>query len=84
MRFVRISLATKYRILFGAAVVLIIGAALAVPWYRMELLLLDQPFREAQWIVEDYFSAGYAGAGDALGRSGQPARQGIQPVPRAV
>ena len=55
MRFVRISLATKYRILFGAAVVLIIGAALAVPWYRMELLLLDQPFREAQWIVEDYF-----------------------------
>ncbi|MGD8451787.1 MAG: ATP-binding protein [Phycisphaerae bacterium] len=55
MRFARISLATKYRILFGAAVLLIIGAALAVPWYRMEQLVLQQPFYEAQRIVEDYF-----------------------------
>ena len=55
MRFARISLATKYRILFGLAVVLIIGAALAVPWYYMESLVLQQPFREAQSIAESYF-----------------------------
>ena len=40
MRLVRISLAVKYRILFGLAVLLIIGAALFVPFYRMEQLLL--------------------------------------------
>ncbi len=51
----RISLATKYRILFGLAVVLIIGAALAVPWYYMESLLLMQPYREAQSLAENYF-----------------------------
>jgi two-component system, NarL family, sensor histidine kinase BarA len=36
--FVEISLATKLRILFGAAVLLIIASALVVPWYFMELL----------------------------------------------
>jgi signal transduction histidine kinase len=51
----RISLATKYRILFGTAVVLIIGAALAVPWYYMESMVLQQPFREAQSVAESYF-----------------------------
>jgi signal transduction histidine kinase len=55
MRLARISLATKYRILFGLAVLLIIGAALAVPWYRMELLVIAQPYHEAQRIVEDYY-----------------------------
>ena len=55
MRFARISLATKYRVLFGLAVVLIIGAALAVPWYYMESLVLQQPFREAQSVAENYF-----------------------------
>lgn len=37
-RFVKVSLATKLRILFGAAVLAIIAAALSVPWYFMELL----------------------------------------------
>ncbi len=55
MRFTRISLATKYRILFGLAVVLIIGAALAVPLYTMEILVLQQPFREAQSVADSYF-----------------------------
>jgi two-component system sensor histidine kinase BarA len=55
MRLPRISLANKYRILFGMAVLLIIGAALAVPWYWMELLVVKQPFQEAQRIVEDYY-----------------------------
>ena len=36
--FVEISLATKLRVLFGAAVLGIIAAALVVPWYFMELL----------------------------------------------
>ena len=55
MRLARITLATKYRILFGLAVLLIIGAALAVPWYTMEVLVLQQPFREAESIAESYF-----------------------------
>ncbi|MGE0481785.1 MAG: ATP-binding protein [Phycisphaerae bacterium] len=55
MRLVRITLATKYRILFGCAVALIIGAALFVPWYQMEALLLEPLFREAQRTADDYF-----------------------------
>ena len=55
MRWPRITLATKYRFLFGAAVVLIIGATLAVPFYTVELLVLQQPFREAQRVVESCF-----------------------------
>ena len=38
IRQLRISLAAKCQILFGAAVVLIIAAALFVPWQRMEQL----------------------------------------------
>ncbi len=56
MRWFRISLAMKYRLLFGAAVVLIIGAALYVPWYLTEVLVVEQTsFREAQRAVDDYF-----------------------------
>jgi len=38
-QFVRISLATKLRVLFGLAVLVSIAAALLVPWYFMELLV---------------------------------------------
>jgi two-component system sensor histidine kinase BarA len=55
MRLKRISLATKYRVLFGAAVLLIIGAALAVPWSYVEVIVLQQPFRDAQRIAETHF-----------------------------
>ncbi len=55
MRLMRISLATKYRLLFGLAVLLIIGAALAVPWYYMEVIVLQQPFREARRLADTYF-----------------------------
>ncbi|MBN2447557.1 MAG: HAMP domain-containing protein [Phycisphaerae bacterium] len=51
----RVSLAVKYRILFGLAVILIIGAALCVPWYRMENLVLEQPFRMAGRVADDHF-----------------------------
>jgi signal transduction histidine kinase len=37
-RFVKISLATKFRLLFGAAVLSVIAAALVVPWYWINLL----------------------------------------------
>ncbi|MFQ5806424.1 MAG: ATP-binding protein [Phycisphaerae bacterium] len=70
MRFVRISLAVKYRILFGAAVVLILGAALYVPWYLMELLVVEQSFREAQRVADDYFRlvmASPSAGGSAVG-----------------
>ena len=70
MRLVRISLAVKYRILFGAAVLLIIGAALCVPWYVLENLVLEQPFREAQRIADDYFQLAMANPGSAGGGVG--------------
>jgi signal transduction histidine kinase len=38
IKFVSISLALKLRLLFGAAVLTVIAAALVVPWYFMELL----------------------------------------------
>jgi two-component system, NarL family, sensor histidine kinase BarA len=41
IRNLRISLAAKCQILFGAAVVLIIGAALYVPWRRMDVLIRE-------------------------------------------
>lgn len=66
-RRVRISLAVKYRILFGLAVALIIGAALYVPWHVLEALVLEQPFREAQRIADNHFrltlGSGNGGAG---------------------
>lgn len=55
MRLPRISLAAKYRLLFGLAVLLIIGAALYVPGYRMERLVEAQAFREAQRVADNHF-----------------------------
>ncbi len=46
-RFVQVSLATKLRVLFGAAVLGIIAAALLVPWYFMELLAVQGVQRPA-------------------------------------
>ncbi len=66
----RISLAMKYRILFGAAVALIIGAALYVPGYLMGLLVVEQTFREAQRVADSYFRlvmASPSGGGSAVG-----------------
>jgi two-component system, NarL family, sensor histidine kinase BarA len=46
-KFVKVSLALKLRIVFGAAVLVIIAAALAVPWYFMELLEAQRAQRDA-------------------------------------
>lgn len=45
---VRLSLANKCQLLFGLAVVLILTAALAVVWQRMQWLVDHQPHRRAQ------------------------------------
>ena len=47
IRQLHISLAAKCQLLFGAAVVLIIAAALLVPWQRMEQLM-EQTIAEAR------------------------------------
>lgn len=60
-RFVQVSLATKLRLLFGAAVLGIIAAALLVPWYFMELVAeqgVQPPAEELtrlrlnEWLIE--------------------------------
>ncbi|MFO0839462.1 MAG: ATP-binding protein [Phycisphaerae bacterium] len=66
MRLPHLSLALKYRVLFGLAVALIIAATLYVPWRRMEELVFDQPFREAERVCDDFFR-------QVLPHSGDPA-----------
>jgi two-component system, NarL family, sensor histidine kinase BarA len=51
LRNLRISLAAKCQILFGAAVVLIIGAALYVPWKRMDDLILMVNLQTAEGLA---------------------------------
>ncbi|HEY0008216.1 MAG TPA: ATP-binding protein, partial [Tepidisphaeraceae bacterium] len=53
LRQVKISLATKCQIFFGFAVVLVICAALFVPWTRMEQLS-DQPNESAARLLADH------------------------------
>src|SRR6186713_226813 len=52
VRQLHISLAAKCQLLFGAAVVLIIAAALFVPWQRMEQLTAQLNERSARTLVE--------------------------------
>ena len=61
-RLVKISLATKLRLLFGAAVLAIIAAALVVPWYFMELLAeqgLEKPGAELTRLGLNEFVRGH-------------------------
>ena len=51
-RFVQVSLATKLRLLFGLAVLGVISAALALPWYVMELLAEQGVQRPARLLTE--------------------------------
>jgi two-component system, NarL family, sensor histidine kinase BarA len=52
VRQLRISLAAKCQILFGSAVVMIIGAALFVPWHRMDDLMKQLNARAAFTLSE--------------------------------
>src|SRR2546425_11825538 len=70
IRQLHISLAAKCQLLFGAAVVLIITAALLGPWQRMEQLMEQMNERTAKtlagWAEADH------GAGAMGARSAQP------------
>src|SRR6476661_1300247 len=61
LRTLRISLAAKCQLLFGAAVVLIIGAALFVPWQRMEQLTEQINERSARALCDDAIADHLAG-----------------------
>src|SRR5438128_2152070 len=52
LRQLNISLAAKCQLLFGAAVVIIIAAALFVPWHRMEQLTEQLNDRSARTLVD--------------------------------
>ncbi|MCC7147497.1 MAG: HAMP domain-containing histidine kinase [Phycisphaeraceae bacterium] len=53
---VRISLANKCQLLFGAAVVLILTAALAVPWLRMQTLVAEGQEETARRLAEAWLA----------------------------
>src|SRR3954463_3334416 len=59
IRQLNISLAAKCQLLFGAAVILIIAAALFVPWQRMEQLTEQLNERSARTLI-DYAAATHA------------------------
>jgi signal transduction histidine kinase len=52
IRHLRISLAAKCQLLFGMAVIMIVGAALFVPWQRMEQLTEQLNERSARTLIE--------------------------------
>ncbi len=56
LRGVRLSLANKCQLLFGLAVVLILGAALTVAGWRMQTLVEQGPQRRAQDLAELYLA----------------------------
>ncbi|MFA5865322.1 MAG: ATP-binding protein [Phycisphaerae bacterium] len=53
-RFFNLSLAAKFRMVFGLAVMLIIGVALSMPWYRMERLVEQQNGKQARAIADAF------------------------------
>ena len=53
LRHLKISLAVKCQLLFGAAVVLIIAAALYVPWQRMQQLTAQLNERAASAVANN-------------------------------
>src|SRR3954467_8542088 len=61
LRQLEISLAAKCQILFGAAVVLIISAALFVPWQRMEQLTEQINERSARTLCDDAIADHFSG-----------------------
>ncbi|MCC6422145.1 MAG: HAMP domain-containing protein [Phycisphaerales bacterium] len=76
LRQMKISLAAKCQLLFGAAVVLIIAAALFVPWQRMEQLIDQINQRAAARLARDavmrHVAERTAAAGEPWRAIGQP------------
>jgi len=75
----KISLAAKCQLLFGAAAIAIIGAALVVPWLRIEQLMGHMNKRAAktlaEWAEMDHI-------GRMAGRAAEPARATTGPSTR--
>ena len=61
IRYLRISLAAKCQLLFGTAVIIIISAALLVPWQRMEQLTDQINERAARMLCDDAIADHLAG-----------------------
>ena len=72
IRRLEISLAAKCQILFGAAVVLIIAAALLVPWQRMEQLTEQLDERAAAALADDAVARHIAEHGGASAAPAPP------------
>src|SRR5689334_8617455 len=64
IRRLEISLAAKCQLLFGAAVVLIIAAALLWPWQRMEQLTQQLNERAAGLLADEVLEKHVAGVAD--------------------
>ncbi|MFN5497457.1 MAG: ATP-binding protein [bacterium] len=59
-----ISLANKCQILFGIAVFALLGAALAVPWYRTGALVTESQLEVSRQLADTWFENGFS-----IGRS---------------
>src|SRR5215212_7514574 len=80
IRRLEISLAAKCQILFGAAVVLIIAAALLVPWQRMEQLTEQLDERAAAALADDELARHVAEHGGAAGSAAASAVPALAPT----
>lgn len=69
----RLSLATKCLLLFGAAVVLIIAAALAVPWFRMNAMVDESEIEVSRQMVSTWERAATRSVPGDRSRSNEPA-----------
>src|SRR5438477_11286418 len=81
LRQLEISLAAKCQLLFGAAVVLIIAAALFVPWHRIEQLTEQLNERAAGALAERAIAEHIARPGPPFAAVPQPQPQ-PQPAPQ--
>src|SRR5205809_3573007 len=84
IRQLHISLAAKCQLLFGAAVVLIIGAALFVPWQRMEQLTEQLNERSARTLIEYAIDAHVGKAAEAVAQAGSDVTQAAEAADAAL
>ncbi|MBX9735732.1 MAG: hypothetical protein K2X32_02305, partial [Phycisphaerales bacterium] len=82
----RLSLATKCLLLFGAAAVLIISSALAVPWFKMNSMVDETELEVSRQVLTTWEQAvARAGPQWTGGTVGPPGAAGVDPaVPAPV
>ncbi len=71
----RISLANKCQLLFGAAVILILSAALSVVWMRMQTLIEQGPRQHAEFLADAWLTDQVE-----LGGALTPAHRAVEPL----